>query len=230
MKPNPDPAPNFDRLAGPYRWLEYFSFGPFLWRCRVHFLPQLRHCRGALVLGDGDGRFTTELLRSNAQITVHAVDLSATMIQTVERAAKAHSRRLATEIADLRTWSPGLSAGYDLVVSHFFLDCLASGEVAGLAQRLASSVTPGALWVVSDFAVPRTLFGALIARPLVSWLYFAFRWLTGLQIRALPDHAQALTAAGWLLKSERSWLNGLLLSQLWQRTAAPLGGASELEY
>ena len=229
MKPNPAPTPNFDRLAGPYRWLEYLSFGPYLWRCRVHFLPQLGECCHALILGDGDGRFTAELLRRNAQIAIHAVDLSPTMIQTVKLAAKAHSSRLTTEIADLRTWTPGLASRYDVIVSHFFLDCLTSGEIAGLAQRLATSVTPGAFWVISDFAVPRTLFGSLIARPLVSGLYLAFRWLTGLRIRSLPEHSQAFAAAGWLLRSEHSWLKGLLLSQLWQRLAVPLDGSSELE-
>jgi SAM-dependent methyltransferase len=229
MKRKSDPAPNFDRLAGPYRWLEYLSFGPFLWCCRVQYLPQLCDCRHALILGDGDGRFTAELLRRNAQIAVHAVDLSPTMIETTELAAKAHSSRLTTEIADVRGWSPGTSVRYDAIVSHFFLDCLTSSEVAGLAQRIAASVSPGGLWVVSDFAVPRTLFGALIARPLVSGLYLAFHWLTGLRIRALPEHAQALAAAGWLLKSEQGWLNGLLLSQLWQHPAVPLHRPSELE-
>jgi cyclopropane fatty-acyl-phospholipid synthase-like methyltransferase len=229
MNSDSQSAPNFDRLAGPYRWLEYLSFGPLLWRCRVYFLPQLGLCRGALVLGDGDGRFTAELLCSNPQVTVHAVDLSPTMIQTAQRAAKAHSRRITTEIADLRTWSPGPAAGYDLIVSHFFLDCLTSREVDDLAQRLAGSAAPGTLWVVSDFAVPRTPFGALVAKPLVSGLYLAFRWLTGLQIRALPDHAQSLTAAGWLMRSERPWLNGLLVSQLWQRPTIPAGFSSDLK-
>ncbi len=50
-----NPVPNFNRLAQIYRWLEYLSFGPFLWRCRIRFLPDLAHCRRALVLGDGDG-------------------------------------------------------------------------------------------------------------------------------------------------------------------------------
>lgn len=229
MKPNLEPAPNFDGLAGPYRWLEYLTFGPFLWRCRTHFLPQLWHCRHALVLGDGDGRFTAELLRWNAQIAVHAVDLSSTMIETMERTAKAHSCRLSTEVADLRAWSPNPESRYDLIVSHFFLDCLTSAEVGSLARRLATAAAPGALWVVSDFAVPRSRFGTLVAKPLVSGLYLAFRWLTGLQIRTLPSHGQALTTAGWSLRSERCWLNGVLTSQLWHRSGIPAGAPLELE-
>ena len=44
---------NFDRLARPYRWLEYATFGRTLERCRFHFLPALTSARRALVLGDG---------------------------------------------------------------------------------------------------------------------------------------------------------------------------------
>src|SRR6185437_1080687 len=58
-------TPKFDRLARVYRWMEWLSFGPYLSRCRRAFLPQLRDARRALVLGDGDGRFTAALLRRN---------------------------------------------------------------------------------------------------------------------------------------------------------------------
>ena len=67
---------NFDRIARPYRWLEYLSLGRALERCRFHFLPRLRDCRRALVLGDGDGRFTAKLLDANPSVQVDAVDIS----------------------------------------------------------------------------------------------------------------------------------------------------------
>ena len=82
---------NFNRLARIYRWLEYLTFGPFLWRCRIHLLPQLVPCRRALVLGDGDGRFTARLLRENPNLEVTAVDGSPRMIQSLEQAS-AHNR------------------------------------------------------------------------------------------------------------------------------------------
>src|SRR6202034_2691193 len=78
-------APNFNHLAGIYRWLEYLTFGPFLWRCRVHFLPKLAHCRRALILGDGDGRFTAHLLRENPHLKITAVDGSPRMIQSLQQ-------------------------------------------------------------------------------------------------------------------------------------------------
>jgi hypothetical protein len=67
-------APNFDRIAKPYRWLEYLTFGKALQNVRLHHLPALLHCRNALILGDGDGRFTAALLAANPPITVRAID------------------------------------------------------------------------------------------------------------------------------------------------------------
>jgi hypothetical protein len=209
--------PNFNRLARLYRWLEYLSFGPFLARCRLHFLPQLAHCRRALVLGDGDGRFTAQLLRVNPQIRVTAIDASPHMIACLQNAAEPHRERLTTEIADLRTWSPASAEQYDLIVSHFFLDCLSAGEIAALARRLTPFLAPDALWLVSEFAIPPSRFGRAIAAPLVSFLYRAFRLLTNLRQQALPEHHPALAVSGWALRSGCAHLKGLLVSELWQR-------------
>jgi SAM-dependent methyltransferase len=216
---NPSPsaagAPNFDRLARPYRWLEYLTFGPFLWRTRTHFLSQLAHCRRALILGDGDGRFTACLLRANPKIQVHAVDASPEMLHSLQKKAGSHACRVTLEIADLRHWHPDPSIQYDLIATHFFLDCLATPEVADLARRLNPATAPNVLWLVSEFAIPPTRFGSFLAAPLVSFLYFAFRLLTSLKLTHLPDHQKSLRSAGWTLQSSHPYLNGLLLSELW---------------
>ena len=46
-------------------------------------------------------------------------------------------------------------------------------------------------------------------------LYRAFGLLTGLAVRALPDYDAALCTAGFKLAKKRSWLGGLLVSELW---------------
>jgi hypothetical protein len=35
--------PDFNRIARPYRWLEYLTLGKALENCRTHYLPQLLH-------------------------------------------------------------------------------------------------------------------------------------------------------------------------------------------
>lgn len=210
-------AADFSRLARVYRWLEWFSFGPALWRCRCAYLDAMNDRHRALIIGDGDGRFTARLLQANSRITIEAVDASEAMLRQLLRRAAANVARLHTTTADIRE---PISFGqrFDLVVTHFFLDCLTTEEVETLAWNLRESLSPGARWVVSEFAIPTNLYGRLFARPLVSALYSVFGLLTGLTVRRLPDYREALQRAGFVLTQERKWLQGLLGSEVWQRS------------
>jgi hypothetical protein len=210
--------PNFDGLARLYRWMEWLSFGPWLSRVRAAFLPEAIHKRHALVLGDGDGRFTARLLRINPTVQVDAVDASAAMLHELVRRAGPNASRVTIHVADARDWqplAPILAAPYDLIATHFFLDCLTQHEVRALATRIASACDPSALWLISEFAIPESRFGSLVARPLVSALYWAFGWLTGLTVRTLPDHGAALRSAGFAEQERRPFLRGLLISETW---------------
>jgi SAM-dependent methyltransferase len=220
------PAPNFNHLSRPYRWLEYLTFGTQLQRTRTQFLDSLHANTSApvvntLVLGDGDGRFTAALFVHHPAAQVHAIDSSPAMLQLLTQRVKqtGHQTQLTTEQADLRHWTPTPGASFNLIATHFFLDCLTTQEVSLLARRLNNATTPNAFWLISDFAIPPGLFGRIIAAPIVALLYRSFALLTGLRIRQLPHHAAALTAAGWALVSEVPRLRGLLVSQLWQRSA-----------
>lgn len=208
-------APNFDRLAKLYRWMELFTFGPFLSRCRAFFVPELASVRRAVVLGDGDGRFTARLLRANSHVEICAVDASREMLAALLRRAGADASRVCACCADARGWEPERPP-YDLVVTHFFLDCLTSEECFALASRVRGAVRPWAVWVVSEFAVPEGWFGQLVARPLVWLLYRAFGLLTGLRIRSLPDHHAAFDDAGFALTRRRARLGGMLVSEMWR--------------
>ena len=211
-------TPNFNGLARAYRWLEMLCFGPFLLRCRCAFLDRLGGCRKALVLGDGDGRFTARLLSENPSVQINALDASSAMLSELMHNAGRHAGRVRLELGDARAWKPD-SSRYDLIVTHFFLDCLTTDEVLALAAKLHSSVGPDARWVVSEFAIPENLFGSMVARPVITVLYRAFGILTGLKIRSLPDHRKALDQAGFSIMQKRTWILGLLVSELWTPNA-----------
>ena len=208
-------TPNFDRLARIYRWLEWISFGPWLGWCRCAFLAHLHHCRRAMILGDGDGRFTARLLAQNPAIQVDAVDASPAMLSELVRRTGPHAGRVKTHVADARFFDPAMT-DYDLIATHFFLDCLSTREVASLAARLRLYVRPGAIWVLSEFTIPAGWLGPVVARPLIAFLYQAFGSLTGLKIRRLPDYRDALAAAGFTLIRQQHRLSGLLVSEMWQ--------------
>jgi ubiquinone/menaquinone biosynthesis C-methylase UbiE len=207
---------NFDGLAPVYRLLEYATFGPMLQRCRTALLPRLAPARHALILGDGNGRFLEQLLRAQPGLRCDSVDISPAML------ARQHARLpdggLAAGArfyqADLRRFTPP-GASYDLVVSHFFLDCLNDAEVEALIACIRPRLTPDAAWLVSEFAVaPRGLW-RWACRCLIRGLYLAFALLTGLETRRLPDYSAALRRHGFHLAAEQKLLGGLLRAQLW---------------
>jgi 2-polyprenyl-3-methyl-5-hydroxy-6-metoxy-1,4-benzoquinol methylase len=211
-----NPPPNFNRLSRLYLWMELATFGPWLMHCRCAFLNECCAAHCALALGDGDGRFTRRLLRKNSTIQIDAVDASPTMLEALAYQASPDTARLRVFHADVRQWQPE-NPPYDLIVSHFLLDCLTTVEVQSLAANLARAVSPGAQWIVSEFAIPANWFGQLVAQPAVWALYGAFGWLCGLKVRSLPDHSLALRQAGFILQERKRWLGGLLISELWIR-------------
>ena len=103
---------------------------------------------------------------------------------------------LRTQQIDALSFSPPADTSYDLVVTHFFFDCLTQSELDDLTARLAPYLAPRALWLVSDFRIPS---GPLRwpARVLVRSLYLAFRVITGLRATQLPNHVGALETAGF---------------------------------
>ena len=219
MSEQPLPA-NFDALARVYAPLEHLSFGRALARRRACFLsdPRLGEPRSALVLGDGDGRFTAQALAQHPALALTALDSSAAMLGVLERRVRraSPSANLALHHADARSWQPP-QAGYQLVAAHFFFDCFTTEELSAMVARFAPSVAPHASWLVSDFAVPTHRLWGRLANVVVRSLYLAQAALTGSKIRRLPDHAPALRAAGFALIDSKTALGGLLRSELWQR-------------
>jgi SAM-dependent methyltransferase len=222
-------APNFDRLARTYRWMEAVSFGPWLGRCRCAFLGEMTAARRALVLGDGDGRFTAHLLRGNPSVQVDAVDISPAMLDALMGRAGENASRVRVQVADARNWSPAGDGrrAYELVATHFFLDCLTTPAVEALADKVRALTSNDAMWVVSEFAIPAGWFGGWVAVALIGFLYRAFGLMTGLRVRTLPDHATALKRAGFQLVGRRNWLGGLLVSECWRVSGSARIGQAE---
>lgn len=201
--------------------MEYLSFGRWLERCRFAHLAGLCRSRPApqrgLVLGDGDGRFLARLLAGIPRLQADAVDLSPAMLRLLRKRVRdaGAEDRLATMCGDARGLIPP-DSGYDLVVSHFFLDCLTEPETAALIEKVGSHLAPGAIWLVSEFEVPSSRLRAGCARALIASLYLGFRLLTGLRVRRIPPWRELLERSGFVPQSSRSLLGGLLVSELWR--------------
>lgn len=205
---------NCDAIAGWYRWLEYIGFGSELERRRCAFLPKVASARRALVLGDGDGRFLASLVAQNPKAAIDYFDISGRMLELARRRAGCGS--VTYQQADA-LYAPFPVCEYDLVVTHFFLDCFDAASQARLVKRVSRAACPQAQWIISEFRQPESGWQAVWARLWLRGLYLFFGMTTGLKNRRLVDHHPVLMRHGFRLQRNEVTLFGLLASELWVR-------------
>jgi len=194
---------NCDRIARWYRWLEYAGFGRALERRREAFLNEVAGARRVLAVGDGDGRALAALLAAAPLARVDYIDRSAKMLELAR--ARAGTQQVVYRNDEART-APLPAAEYDLIVTHFFLDCFDETDLEPLIARLAGAAAPRARWLISEFRGNGWLVRAL---------YFCFGVATGLRTRRLVDHHPLLKRNGFrLTRQEHAWRR-LLASELW---------------
>jgi SAM-dependent methyltransferase len=212
---------NCDFIAPHYQTLEYLSFGKSLERRRFAFLSAAAPSRKAVLCGGGDGRFLARLLRTNASVHVDFVDSSPKMVELAKRRITSMGRsflaRVRFHVADLGDFDPP-QEGYDLIATHFFLDCFTDTELLALTALLASWSAPRAQWIVSEFHRPQGLFTGFWTGLVIHALYTAFRVSADLEVTHLPGYEHALSNAGFRLQRRELALGGLLHSSLWSRS------------
>jgi ubiquinone/menaquinone biosynthesis C-methylase UbiE len=110
-------------------------------------------------------------------------------------------------------------AQFDLVVTHFFLDCFRREELEALVAKVASVSTPDARWLLADFREPERGWRRWRARLVLAVMYGFFRVVTGLSASRLTQPDGFLEAAGFRLAGRRLANFGLAHSDLWLRNA-----------
>lgn len=213
---------SFDRLARHYRWLESLAFGTTLHRARIAQLTRMTSPQNVLIVGEGDGRFLSALVQAKPNVVVDCVDASEHMLvlarRRLERKMPGAANRVRFIQADV-TVSELPNRNYDLLVTHFFLDCFDRAELGRVVSRLASAGAGNASWLVADFAIPRSGMRRQIARASIATMYRFFRLATGISGDRLIDPAPLLNAKEFIRARRQLFAGGMIYSDLWQRAS-----------
>ena len=216
---------SFDFVAPHYRWLEAIAFGNALQRARTCWINTIARPKRTLIVGEGDGRFLCELVRAYPKIDVDCIDASQAMLQL----ARARLRRMHPESfshvhfvrENILKWAPRKS--YDLLVTHFFLDCFPDRELQAIIAKLASAAEPGAVWLIADFTIPRKRFAQAHARVCLRMMYTFFRATAGIAANGLVDPVPCLAARGFIQTAEKLSQARMLRSDVYVlRKSAPV--------
>ena len=207
---------SFCSIASIYKSLEYCVFGGKLQQARVYHLQRLKTHLPAkscvLVVGDGDGRFTAELLRARPDLRVDYVESSAKMVKLAQQRVEHLELEEPVQWVnqDINEWS---GSDYDLVVTHFLLDCFEGDEFTSLIKSLHAKMKPMAYWLSSDF------------NPSVSWwariwvklMYLFFRLCTSVKASSLTPQEPIFKALGMCSEVQFSSVRGFIYSSLWRK-------------
>jgi ubiquinone/menaquinone biosynthesis C-methylase UbiE len=210
---------SFDAVAPWYRALETIAFGNVLQQARVACLGEIVSPGRALIVGEGNGRFLAALLQRQPLMKIDCVDSSQRMLDLARRQVLETNpdeiRRVTFLQHDFVSWRP--NDRYDLIVTHFFLDCFRTREVGLIVAKLAQAAAPHAVWLLADFRLPDAGLARCNARAWLAVMYGFFRCVAGIDARELVDPSPFLRAEGFRLARQNLFRLGMVRSELWRK-------------
>ncbi len=215
MSKGPD---NFNALARSYRWLEYGVFGKSLEQCRFNLIDHLADAQRVLTIGEGDGRFVTELVRRFPHMEVDCLEGSSAMIP-LAKARLPPAAKVNFHHTNALNWEYPVEA-YDAVVVCFFLDCFNGETLQAWLPAIAATIKPAGKLLVAEFAEASHGLRRLKSRFWLTVMYRFFDWTTGLEAKQLPDWQSALNELGYSCFERAETLNSMFQCSVWQRENA----------
>lgn len=193
-------------------------FGGALQRARVQWIKELPPRRRALILGEGDGRFVRELSHAHPGLAIDCLDESTRMLELARRRMRTLSRERPVQFIrqNILQWQP--TGPYDLLVTHFVLDCFVATEVEAAVAKLARAAAPDAVWLLADFTMPAGRWAWLHARLWLRVMYTFFRVTAGLRTSQLVDATPYLRENGFTCRAREVSRFGMLKSEMWVRS------------
>ena len=215
-------ASGFCRLARVYRLLETLTFGETLQCARVAYLSLLADAEEILVLGEGDGRFLHALLTANPSCRVTIVDRSPAMLAFARRRlVPVQQDRVDFRLADATRMNFPRKV-FDVVVTHFFLDCFRGDTLSDLISKIAASLRSGGRLLLADFVEPRGEGGGARFRHFaLRMLYAFFRSTCGIEGKQVVDPRGMLSSQGLRETDRNIFAGGWIVSSMWEKVFVP---------
>jgi tRNA (cmo5U34)-methyltransferase len=128
------PIDRFNLVAGYYDWLVRLVFGKSMREAQAYFLKDVPPGCNVLILGGGTGWILRALLDKQPDCKVWYIEASSEMIKRTKQKIESDQRRV-TFIHGTEDSIP--DAGFDFVVTNFFLDLFPSAPLRKVIGKRA---------------------------------------------------------------------------------------------
>jgi hypothetical protein len=116
---------------------------------------------------------------------------------------------------------------YNLIVTHFVLDCFPLRPLEDVIAKLAQAATPTATWLLTDFDYPSARVRRMHARLWIAAMYLFFRAFAGVEARRLSDPDPFLRSHGFNCVQRKTFQCGMVKSEVWQLHLSPAPSQAE---
>jgi ubiquinone/menaquinone biosynthesis C-methylase UbiE len=205
----------FDLVASFYPFLEQIVFGSKLSRARRVFISRVAEGSRILLIGEGNGRFLSEMVKLTSSASITVVDSSARMLAAASHRMATVDCNLRIELihADILEWQAS-SGSYDRIVTHFFLDLFPSDRIRRIVEKISQLATEDCFWINVDFSSVNQSF----PQKVLIWAqYRFFRILAGIEASRLFDARPLIRNANWEILETRLLDSGLISACLLSR-------------
>ena len=199
-------ASGFDFLAPWYDGLARVFVGKDVVNAQLHFLKCFKETKRLLILGGGSGWILEPLCLACPELQIDYIDLSPKMI---EAARIKSSNAQVTFIQGTENDIPDHS--YDGVITNFYLDLFDERSVGHVINKIRTSLTPSARWLVTDFVYEKRW------HQLMLWIMYRFFRITAcIEATRLPDWQREMNHAGLTLLDSKNFKRGFIKSNLYR--------------
>lgn len=198
----------FDRLAPIYDPLARILYGKSIVQAQTCFLQLIPPFSKVLILGGGTGWLLAELLHLHPKCEVWYIESSVIMLSMAMKKNRGTSQVhfiLGTE-KDIPT------IGFDIVISHFFLDLFSPLTLQNVVHKISLASKPSALWMVADFVNQ----GKWWQRFLLKAMYLFFRRTCRIEAYTLPPWGAVLVQSGQTRVDRQIFYAGFIESAVYR--------------
>lgn len=211
MAKNSKKQTDFSPIAPVYDLIGSLFFGGKLHSSQLENLSKLpKRFKHILIVGGGTGKFLKDLIAVKEFEQLTYVDISPKMIDLAK--SKVSEKENIHFINGDEATIPNQS--YDLIITHYFLDCFDQEKFEELAHRLLNKLTVGGYWSMVDFYInPKS---SHFKKYFVCFLYKFFKLSCHLNTKELPDF-ETWFLKNLLLKEDALSCLKLLRSTVYQK-------------
>lgn len=204
---------DFSRLAPVYDLLGELAFAGALRRSQTCFTGELPACRRVLIIGGGTGGFLIELLKTKEVDVVDYVDISPGMIKKAREKLQKKCPQFVCKVNFIcGSVEEVQGQKYDLICTHYFLDCFSPQELPAIMAGLYLSLNTGGQWLFADFTGD-----TFLKKNLVAFLYKFFKLTAALNAGELADFRGEFSKLGVQLCREGFFAGRLLRAALYKK-------------